>query len=560
MQRRVGRALILVLASLLGVPAFAGAGAPIGRWVSEREGVRRVLVLRADGSFQLDTVQGERSHRYVGGYGTDGDALVMHESGAEAPFASVSFSVTATRLTITSEGEAAKVYVRDQGRIVGRWVDTERTTELVFDGDGTYRHPDGDGKTVRGEYDVSYDEPQATVGSLVMRAGGQDPRTFRVEIGDVGRSLSLTAAGESQPAVRLERAGGASRTGGPVLPEPTPGPPPEPAPEPAPEDARRTPGESQFAGRWRATSNGRTVDFEIVEAGGFLTITVDGESSRARISSPGRAEGADAVEGGTVEFVFTRRGERLVGRFTTVSEDGTRAPAAELVFDRLQGDAPAPRPSPEPSPSPSPRPTPSPAPAGDGFAGRWKATTDQGTSTLQVEDRGGGVFALTAGGQTSVGRLTAEGRIEGSDSSDQGTVSFVVERVGARLSVRFTVVGADGRRVEAPAVMFDRSSGEEATGGERDPAVLGTWQFANVEHFVMNVNLVLRSDGTYRFWIEPSDEGPETGAWKTADRVLYLRADGAGDWRVFGRYATTDSVLLITLPDGRKRPYQRQGG
>lgn len=544
------RAVVLLVALwavvLAPTTANAGDGAPVGRWVSEREGIRRVLVLRADGSFQLDTSEGDRSRRYVGGYGTDGDALVMHESGAQAPFASVTFSVTATRLTFVSEGEAPKVYVRDQGRIVGRWVDAERTTELVFGRDGRYQHPDDEGGTIRGGYDVSYDEPQATVGSLVLRQEGRDPLTFRVELGGEGQRLSLTPAGAAEPTVRLERAAGAAA---PVVPAP---------PTPAPDDPRAGAGESQFAGRWRATANGRTVDFEIVEAGGFLTITADGESSRARISSPGRAEGADAVEGGTVEFVFTRRGERLVGRFTTVSEDGTRAPTSELVFDRVRGDATPPRPS--PAPPPDPRPSPSPASSGEAFVGRWKATTDQGTSTLQVEDRGGGVFALTAGGQTSVGRLTAEGRIEGSDSSDQGTVSFVVERVGARLSVRFTVVGADGRRVEAPAVMFDRSSGEEATGGERDPAVLGTWQFANVEHFVMNVNLVLRSDGTYRFWIEPSDEGPETGAWKTADRVLYLRADGAGDWRVFGRYATTDSVLLITLPDGRKRPYQRQGG
>jgi hypothetical protein len=231
----------------------------------------------------------------------------------------------------------------------------------------------------------------------------------------------------------------------------------------------------------------------------------------------------------------------MLAAFTPVRSDGTSGATSNLAFERV-----------EPGAQPTPERPPARVPE---FAGRWRAT--QGASVMVIEDRGDGTFAISAGGQTSVARLSAAGRLEGTESHPEGNLAFAMELSDGRLVVRAAGTQPDGTPVEVPTVVFERATESAEPSGELDPALVGHWRFTQVVHFVKDFNVLLNADGTFRFWIRPDDDPPETGHWKTDNRRLYVRVEG-GEWNFYGSYSTDGNNVVITFPDGDRRVYERQ--
>ncbi len=213
------------------------------------------------------------------------------------------------------------------------------------------------------------------------------------------------------------------------------------------------------------------------------------------------------------------------------------------------------------------------APSEQGLTGRWRGTTEQGSEEIMLEDRGDSVV-IRVGGDEAVGRRVAGGRIEGEVAGRAGTVRFVLERRGAQLAARFTLTQVDGRTEEPPEVLFVRveEGGGERTGGsggegERPEALVGHWRYTETFardgiSWATDTHLVLEADGVCRSWSRTegsvsSSEPEERGRWKTEGRELLLQPEGGGAWQSSGHFAADGDRLMLTLPNGDKRVFER---
>ncbi len=122
---------------------------------------------------------------------------------------------------------------------------------------------------------------------------------------------------------------------------------------------------------------------------------------------------------------------------------------------------------------------------------------------------------------------------------------------------RFLPPAVDGAR-DADLVGHWMATKAEGDVIHPDPALNLSTSYARDEH------LVLDADGSYVTWrLEIGSRGHEApnrvrGAWKTDERVLYLRREGDADWRSRGRYGRTDNLLMLTDSQGEKLVFERQ--
>jgi hypothetical protein len=293
-----------------------------------------------------------------------------------------------------------------------------------------------------------------------------------------------------------------------------------------------------LVGQW--TDAGGTVRLEFRKDGGFVRVHTEG----------GRAEGAyeasyeePAATRGTVRIQLA--GEAPVPGVFRLDQKGTRLflsepdqQATALEFVRVTE-------------------TTVRAPT---FVGRWESRTAGGTTVLVVAAREDGSYLLLADGESIVARTTPEGRLEGRQTVGEVTAAIALALDGERLVAHFSFFRPDAARQDLDPIVFVRSAEPRPGTQARDAALVGHWRFTSVEHFVIDFNLSLGTDGRYRWWIVPSEEAPETGVWRTEGGRLFLHALSAGSERLFGAYALGEGarVMLITRPDGQKRPYTRQ--
>jgi hypothetical protein len=211
-----------------------------------------------------------------------------------------------------------------------------------------------------------------------------------------------------------------------------------------------------------------------------------------------------------------------------------------------------------------------------GLTGRWRGTTTQGSEEITIEDRGASLV-IRVENEEAVGQRVAGGRFEGQVTGSAGTLRFVLERRGAQLAGRFTLITPDGRTREAPEVLYSRveeGAGEGAGGGspgggggERPEALVGHWRYTETFardgiSWATDNHLVLEVDGVCRSWSRTegsvsSSEPEERGRWKTEGRDLLLQPLGGGGWQPAGRFAADGDRLMLTLPNGDKRVFER---
>jgi hypothetical protein len=117
------------------------------------------------------------------------------------------------------------------------------------------------------------------------------------------------------------------------------------------------------------------------------------------------------------------------------------------------------------------------------------------------------------------------------------------------------------------------TSGGDSSSGELDDRLVGAWRHTQAYvsgDFSAAVDdyLWLDADGSYReggnaaagdmgaSMVTGEGEGAN-GAWKTADRVLYLMPAGAHEWYGVANYSVSESNLMFTFGDGEKKIWER---
>jgi hypothetical protein len=228
----------------------------------------------------------------------------------------------------------------------------------------------------------------------------------------------------------------------------------------------------------------------------------------------------------------------------------------------------------------APKADPAPGPAttaSSGVSGRFRMTHENGVSEFVLEEKDG-VVTITSNGETTTGRVTSPGRVEGKEESADGSGTFVFDVQGDRLVARFTLKGPSGETVEVPELTFTRvtegaaaagaaSSTAAAASGARDARIHGHWRHTEARAsggFTMatDYHLVLEPDGRFASWSRTegsagSSTGERvTGAWEAEDGVLRLRADGGDGWAE-SRYQISGDTLLRTYPSGDKQVFER---
>jgi membrane-bound metal-dependent hydrolase YbcI (DUF457 family) len=147
---------------------------------------------------------------------------------------------------------------------------------------------------------------------------------------------------------------------------------------------------------------------------------------------------------------------------------------------------------------------------------------------------------------------------------------------------RYRFVVEEGRVVEEgwvggptdlPSPSFRRAApapaqGSAPRGGATPAALVGAWRHTSVvnlgdTNLVTDTHLEFAPDGTFTTWSRSEGamsrrDPPERGAWRVEGDQLMVRPEAGGNWATFGRYATTDTHLTITRPDGEKRVYERR--
>lgn len=212
------------------------------------------------------------------------------------------------------------------------------------------------------------------------------------------------------------------------------------------------------------------------------------------------------------------------------------------------------------------------AAAPKGFNGRFRAITATGTVVLGLAESQG-VVLVEANGETIRGRVTSPGKAEGGDDNGR----FELELRGETLVARFRVKTPSGEFAELPEMTLERFV-PSPEGGSRDAELAGHWMHTKADGDVGNLDpslnggtsyardehLVLEADGAYVTWrLEIGRRGGEApnrirGAWKTDDRMLYLKPEGASDWTVRGRYARSENLMMLTNAAGEKQVFNRE--
>lgn len=215
-------------------------------------------------------------------------------------------------------------------------------------------------------------------------------------------------------------------------------------------------------------------------------------------------------------------------------------------------------------------------PSEAGLSGRWRGTTTQGSEEIVLEDRGDSVV-IRVGDAEAVGRPVDGGRFAGEVAGRAGTLRFVLERRGAQLAAHFTLITPDGQTQEAPEVLYTRvqEGGVEGVGaespggggGETPEALVGHWRYTETFardgiSWATDTHFVLEADGVCRSWSRTegsvsSSEPEELGRWKIEGRELLLQPGDGGAWQSSGRFAVDGDRLMLTLPNGDKRVFER---
>lgn len=341
-------------------------------------------------------------------------------------------------------------------------------------------------------------------------------------------------------------------------------------------------------GRWQATTaeGSSEITFEREGEGEGVVLVSEGTRVPTRATGPERYEGEVAQDGVKVRFAFERRGERLLGRYTLVTGGGEQA-----LPDQDYARAPAPTGGPGSGASGAGAAREegrgSAATGGaqaqrDGgrsgaqerapwVVGRWRATTAEGTTELEVEREGEGVV-LVSGGVRMPLRATGSERWGGEAREEGVTLRYAFERRGEQLVARYTLVTAAGEQA-VPEVTYARvaAAAAGASTGEHPAAMLGHWRFTDVMNdfdlqtqtqtsVLTEINYLLEAGGVMRSWIRTEDGSSgkipkATGRWRL--RAGELEVDKGQGWSSLGR-AVLDGARMMLVQGSQKRVYQRQ--
>ncbi len=111
---------------------------------------------------------------------------------------------------------------------------------------------------------------------------------------------------------------------------------------------------------------------------------------------------------------------------------------------------------------------------------------------------------------------------------------------------------------------------------EKDPRLVGHWRHTESRmsgdfSMASDTHVVLEVNGTYRYWSggmagggsagsfsSGSSGNVDTGAWKTANKIVYIKEAGDTQWQPYARYYVDHDSMLLKFNNGSKQLWYRR--
>ena len=224
-----------------------------------------------------------------------------------------------------------------------------------------------------------------------------------------------------------------------------------------------------------------------------------------------------------------------------------------------------------------------------GLSGTYKGNVNGKPAVMTIKSDGSSLTGAIIMGSYRYG-LT--GKVNGSAVSGYMTdangkaVNMTMQGLDNRLIMVLIVKHpATGQIVRRVPLTFTRGAGGSAPGrqtgnvassnsGQLDRSLVGRWRYSKIYRsgsFSTTTTryLSMLGNGTYQYGggrLYVSDvnasgrsgrSNVQTGNWKTANNIIYVKGQGSSNWQAYARYFVKGNSMMMTFGNGKRQLWKR---